>query len=297
MTRYFLYACWICLLTLTMYLTWALMLGWVGPSAYRVDEVAGQQFLTTQKGVIRFQTQNISERVDAVVLLHGFNGSLNSWSALWPLISECGPSVRLDLPGFGQSFWQSEDYSLARQSRDLMQFVDALDLDRVTLVGTSMGASLAAWAAAHYPNRVGALILIAPSGYPGSMSIKGFEKLLYQNIFAHKLARYTAQSAVFNYFFGNSRLLQALTVTRSYNAQWLAALARIHQPTWVVWSQTDRRVPFQYGERIVGLVPSAQLVTAIDAAGHDIPNRDPYPIAKLLCDLQNQRTAKDDTRD
>jgi len=295
--RYLIYFGGICVVSLAIYLAWVLMLGWLGPSAYRVDEVAGQQFLTTQKGVIRFQTKNISERVDAVVLLHGFNGSLNSWSALWPLIQECGPSVRLDLPGFGRSSWQGDDYSLARQSHDLMQFIDALDLDRVTLVGTSMGASLAAWTAAHYPNRVDALILIAPSGYPGSMSIKGFEKLFYQNIFANELARHTAQSAVFNYFFANSRLLQAVTVTRSYNAQWLDALARIQPPTWVVWSPTDRRVPFQYGERIVGLVPFAQLITATDAAGHDIPNLDPNPIAELICDLQNQGTTKDDTSD
>ena len=295
MIKFFIYLGRICMLCLMAYLTWVLLLGWLGPSAYRVEEITGQQFLTTQKGVIRFQTQNMTDRTQAVIFLHGFNGSLNSWSALWPLSTECGPSVRLDLPGFGQSFWQGADYSLARQSLDLMQFIDALGLDSVTLVGTSMGASLAAWTAAHYANRVDALILIAPSGYPGSMTIRGFEKLLYQNKFANDLARHTAQSAVFDYFFGNSRLLQAVTVTRSYNAQWLDALTRIQQPTWVVWSPTDRRVPFQYGERIVGLVPSAQLITATDAAGHDIPNLDPSLIAKLICDVQNQGTAKDDT--
>ena len=270
----------------SIYLGLVLVLGWLGPSAYQVDNVSGQQVLSTDSGIIRFQTNSTSDRRHTVVLLHGFNGSLNNWSALWPLLGDCGQVVRLDLPGFGQSYWQGEDFSLDRQSQHLIQFINALGLDRVTLVGTSMGASLAAWTAARYPDRVEALILMAPSAYPLSMSVRGFEKLFYQNRFANGLARQIVQTRVFNYFFPTSRLLQALTVTHSYNAKWVAALKQIRHPTWVLWSSSDMRVPFQYGRRIAGLIPSAQLIAASDQAGHDIPGLDPELIANLICNFK-----------
>ncbi|WP_320821975.1 alpha/beta hydrolase [Reinekea sp.] len=274
------------LLAWLIYLLLVLVLGWLGPSTYQVDNVSDQQVLITDLGTIRFQASRARGRSNAVVLLHGFNGSLNSWSALWPLLADCGPAVRLDLPGFGQSHWQGKDFSLDQQSQYLIQFINALGLESVTLVGTSMGASLAAWTAARHSNRIDALILIAPSGYPMSMSVRGFEKLFYQNIFANRLARQIVQAGVFNYFFPNSRLLQALTVTRSYDADWVAALKQISQPTWVVWSSSDTRVPFQYGGRIVELISSGQLIAASDRAGHDIPGSDPELIANLICNLK-----------
>jgi len=284
--RYFIYISVFGFLAWAIYFGLVLALGWLGPSAYEVDNVTGQQFLVTQAGTIRFQTKSTAGQRRTFVLLHGFNGSLNSWAALWSLIDDCGQMVRLDLPGFGQSHWQDEDYSLDQQSQHLIQFIDALGLDAVTLVGTSMGASLAAWTAARYSERVEGLILMAPSGYPQSMSLGGFEKLFYQNRFANGLARYIVKTQPYHYLFPNSRLFQALTVTRSYNLDWVAALTQINQPTWVVWSSTDRRVPFKYGELITGLVASGQMVVASDRAGHDIPGLDPGIIAKMICNLK-----------
>ncbi|WP_320823906.1 alpha/beta hydrolase [Reinekea sp.] len=291
MSRFLFYISLCGFLAWSIYLGLMLVLGWLGPSSYQVDNVLDQQVLMTDLGTIRFQANKATSGSHTVVLLHGFNGSLNNWSALWPLLADCGPAVRLDLPGFGQSHWQGEDFSLDQQSQHLIQFIDALDLGAVTLVGTSMGASLAAWTAARYPDHVAALILMAPSAYPMSMSVRGFEKLFYQNRFANGLARQVVQARVFNYFFPTSRLLQALTVTRSYNANWVAALKQISQPTWVVWSSSDARVPFQYGGRIAGLIPSGHLIAASDRAGHDIPGSDPELVANLICDLKNRGTA------
>jgi len=108
----------------------------------------------------------------AVVLLHGFGGSLHTWDA-WSLgLMTTHRVIRLDLPGSGLSPPDPDnDYTDARSLQLLLNMLDDLGVSRATLVGHSMGGRIAWTFAAQYPERTERLVLIAPDGFAS----EGFE--------------------------------------------------------------------------------------------------------------------------
>jgi abhydrolase domain-containing protein 6 len=102
---------------------------------------------------------------DAVVLVHGFAGSKENWLPLVPKLDGDFRVVIPDLPGWGESQRRDgDDYRVEAQVERLVAFLDALKLERVRLVGHSMGGHIAGLFAARHPGRVHSLVLVAPAG-------------------------------------------------------------------------------------------------------------------------------------
>src|SRR6185436_4249135 len=88
-----------------------------------------------------------------VVLVHGLSGSSRWWRRN---IGSLMPHRRVyvvDLIGFGASRAR-HPFALAEAAGYLIQWLDQLDLERVSLVGHSMGGLIAAELAADAPDRV-----------------------------------------------------------------------------------------------------------------------------------------------
>jgi pimeloyl-ACP methyl ester carboxylesterase len=108
----------------------------------------------------------------AVVLLHGFGASLQTWDAWAQALSQTHRVIRLDLPGSGLSPPDpANDYTDARSLQLLLSLLDALDVSRASIVGHSMGGRIAWTFAAKHPERTDRLVLIAPDGFASA----GFE--------------------------------------------------------------------------------------------------------------------------
>ena len=105
-----------------------------------------------------------------VIWVHGTPGSADGWSdyVQEPLASTV--SVALDRPGFGQSEPQSAVTSLEQQAAAVAALFPPAP-QPVVLVGHSLGGAVVAYAAARYPERVGALVLLASSLDPAQESI------------------------------------------------------------------------------------------------------------------------------
>lgn len=102
----------------------------------------------------------------AVLLLHGKNFSADSWTSTIRLLSEAGfRVVAPDQIGFGKSSkpeaYQFTFSALARHTRALLEF---LNVDKVAVVGHSMGGMLAARYALSYPEHTAKLALVNPLG-------------------------------------------------------------------------------------------------------------------------------------
>jgi pimeloyl-ACP methyl ester carboxylesterase len=103
-----------------------------------------------------------------VVFVHGLGGQGQDWAPLLPDVVRAGFHVYvLDLPGFGETAkpWD-RTYSVREQATFVQSFLDALRLDRVALVGVSMGGWIAATVAIGWPERVERLVLMDSAGFP-----------------------------------------------------------------------------------------------------------------------------------
>jgi pimeloyl-ACP methyl ester carboxylesterase len=101
-----------------------------------------------------------------VVLIHGLGEHLGYWSENLPGLVEGGARViALDLPGFGRSSKPDGDYGIAWEAAAVRGLLDAVaPNESAVLVGHSMGGQIAARFALAWPERVRALVLVAPAG-------------------------------------------------------------------------------------------------------------------------------------
>jgi 3-oxoadipate enol-lactonase len=100
-----------------------------------------------------------------VVLLHAGIGDRRGWDWVVPRLAGAHRVIRYDIRGFGGSSRPTEPF---RMEDDLAAVLDGLSLPSAALIGNSMGAAIAVDFALAHPERVDALVLVAPSltGFP-----------------------------------------------------------------------------------------------------------------------------------
>ena len=101
----------------------------------------------------------------AVVLVHSLAGTAQQWSEQLRHLRQSRRAVAFDFRGHGRSDApKNGDYTIAGMAADIAATVDSLGLDRVVLVGHSMGGGAALVYAGMHPERVMGLMLIDPIG-------------------------------------------------------------------------------------------------------------------------------------
>src|SRR5262245_21172604 len=96
----------------------------------------------------------------ALLFLHGWPDSWFSFSRVLPHLPEHLRALAIDQRGYGESEKPDSTYSIPELGSDVIAFLDALGLERATLVGHSFGSFVARRAAIASPDRVDALVLI-----------------------------------------------------------------------------------------------------------------------------------------
>jgi 4,5:9,10-diseco-3-hydroxy-5,9,17-trioxoandrosta-1(10),2-diene-4-oate hydrolase len=109
-----------------------------------------------------------AEHGTAVVLLHGGGPGASAWSNFGPNIGVLARSfhtLAVDQPGFGRSEGPVGTAQYFTQSADaLAGLLDTLGLAKVHLIGNSLGGCTAVRFGLRHPDRVGAMVLMAPGG-------------------------------------------------------------------------------------------------------------------------------------
>jgi pimeloyl-ACP methyl ester carboxylesterase len=103
----------------------------------------------------------IAGRGPAVVLLHGLGGFAQSWRDTIDALATRATVFALDLPGFGRSAKPRAAYRLGYFARALHAFLDAMGVGQASLVGHSLGGSVAVTYALTHPARVERVALVA----------------------------------------------------------------------------------------------------------------------------------------
>jgi pimeloyl-ACP methyl ester carboxylesterase len=102
---------------------------------------------------------------EAVVFLHGFAGDLSGWANLQVGLAGMMPSIAFDLPGHGGSLSYPKTCNAVVAAKAVMTDLEALGIERLHLVGHSMGGAVACLIALRAPEKAGSLTLVAPGGF------------------------------------------------------------------------------------------------------------------------------------
>jgi len=222
-----------------------------------------------------------------LALVHGAGGSHLDWPA--PLRRLKGADVYdLDLPGHGRS--EGRGRSSVSAYRDfLLAFLDAVGLDRATVVGHSMGGGIALDFALNYPDRLAGLILVG----------SGARLRVAPAILAGILSDFEATvDLVCNYAFGSTateqlkrlgrqRLLKTLpeVLHGDYAAcdafDVMERLREVRCPTLVIGGTADALTPPKYSVYLRDHIPGAELVL-VDAAGHMVMLEKPEVVTRAV---------------
>ncbi|MGI6004336.1 MAG: alpha/beta fold hydrolase [Christensenellales bacterium] len=101
-----------------------------------------------------------------VMLLHGggIDSATLSWGDAIAPLSEIAQVFAPDLPGYGLSDTPDIQYTTDFYIQFLSRLLDALHLDKISLVGLSMGGAISLGFTLRFPDRVKKLVLAAPGG-------------------------------------------------------------------------------------------------------------------------------------
>lgn len=146
------------------------------PDAGRFVDIEGLSIYVEERAPAAVtEAQATARQRPPLLLLHGFLTSTQTWRQLLVPLGRGGRVVAFDRPAFGLSarplpaagdddFAEGDDpYSPEAQVAQTLALVDTLGIDRPILVGSSSGGALALRVALTRPERVQALVLIAPA--------------------------------------------------------------------------------------------------------------------------------------
>jgi pyruvate dehydrogenase E2 component (dihydrolipoyllysine-residue acetyltransferase) len=244
------------------------------------DEGAEPETVAVAAGTLRYLRQGDGD--DAVILLHGFGGDLNNWLFAAPALAEGHAVYALELPGHGGSSKDVGPGDLDFLVDAVAQFLDALELERVHLVGHSLGGLVAASLTLRDPERTRSLTLVSSAGLGEEINgeyLEGFItagsrrelKPALELLFADSgqvtrqlvddVLKYkridgvdAALRSIADHVFGDGRQ-HVLVADR---------LAELGVPLLVVWGGEDRIIPPEHARR----VPDTAEVHVLQGSGH-----------------------------
>ena len=96
-----------------------------------------------------------------LLLLHGALGAASQFDALSALLKDRYEVHTLDFSGHGSSIHQPDEYGIALFAQDVLDYMDAHELNSINIFGYSMGGYVALYLARHFPERVKSIATLA----------------------------------------------------------------------------------------------------------------------------------------
>jgi 3-oxoadipate enol-lactonase len=218
-----------------------------------------------------------SGSADPVLLLHGQPGSGRDWAPVVAALGERAAPLAIDRPGWDGA---SDAMNLAGNARAAINALGAAGIAQATVVGHSFGGAVAAQLAVAYPERVGALVLIAPAA--NVASLYAIDRVLAAPVLGELGSLLVAAAGR---ALGRPAALRAFTVEQRSLVRDLPALeARlpsIHVPTAVIIGARDLIVPLHSARELTRTIPGAEL-RVVPRAGHLLPLRQAGLVADTI---------------
>jgi pimeloyl-ACP methyl ester carboxylesterase len=242
----------------------------------------------------------------AVLLLHGFGSSLQTWEALAPLLEDRFRVIRIDLPGFGLTGADATgDYTDERAIVVIEALLDRLGVARAAVVGSSMGGRIAWRFAAARPGRVSRLVLMAPDGFASEGRAYGEAPRLplMMRLLPYTAPRVLLRQATAPAYADPAMLTDALLdqyremllapgvrrailsrITQTVLPEPEPILRRIEAPVLLLWGERDQAVPVGHAADYLKVLSDARVVV-LPGIGHVPMEEDAAATAAALRDF------------
>jgi pimeloyl-ACP methyl ester carboxylesterase len=204
--------------------------------------------------------------------------------------------IRLDLPGFGLTGASpANDYSEEKDLAILTHVADKLGLEKFSVIGHSMGGKMAWSLAASQPERVQALVLMAPDGFPETKDIgtKPYEVPAIMGLIKYVLPKYLVRKSIEPAFAEADALSDAL-VNRYYDmlrapgvrgailersnqtiyTDPVPRLKAIKAPTLLIWGGQDQMIPSTNAQSYATVLSNSSTVL-VPKLGHLLQEEQP----------------------
>ena len=249
-----------------------------------------------------------------IILIHGFLYHTVMWEKNIDALAEKYKVYAIDLWGWGYSErLKKMEYSFEFYGKQVIGFMDALNIKRASLVGQSMGGGTSVYVAANYPQRVDRLVLVAPAVLPYPMTTTG---KIYQVPFIGEFLNAIPGDALMKnniknvWFYDKNKVteeysekvLQPLCIRGSYaGAMYILRnvvknpfvereakiLAKINKPTLIIHGREDIAVPLNRSQALNNLWKGSRLVI-FEKAGHTPHEEYPGKFNKLAIDFLSE---------
>jgi pimeloyl-ACP methyl ester carboxylesterase len=130
---------------------------------------------------------------ETILFIHGLGSYLPAWKKQIETLKSDYRCVALDLPGYGQSSKGDYSYDMLFFANTVAEFIQKLSLDKVTIVGHSMGGQIAITMGLYHPELMEKLVLVAPAGFE---TFHEGQKQWFRDIFTAKLVKLTPAAAI-----------------------------------------------------------------------------------------------------
>jgi pimeloyl-ACP methyl ester carboxylesterase len=247
-----------------------------------------------------------------IVLVHGIPTSSFLWRDMIEDLSAHGRVIALDLPGFGFSDPpNNEDYSLSNYARILESFLEALSIERATLICHDYGGPITLTYALKHPEKYDRLIILDTflhtdiPPFPLSMKIARIRPFgeIFMRFWGQDIARSGLEMGVMDksrisdeivqrYYMPdgnpakmNKTMLGTLRVDYTEDLEIIEKhLKTIEKPTLIIWGEKDKFLPLSLGEKIHKDIPGSKMEILSDC-GHFIQEDQPEKATEIIIEF------------
>lgn len=224
-----------------------------------------------------------------VVILHGLMGGLSNFGGVADYFSDKGYKIIIpDLPLYTESILKTNVKHFAKYVKD---FINYKGLDRVILLGNSLGGHVALYLTKLYPEKVAGLVITGSSGlyesamgdsYPKRGDYEYIKKKAEDVFYDPKIATPELIDEVYASVNDRIKLIKTLTIAKSAIRHNMAAdLPKMHVKTCIIWGKNDKVTPPSVAEEFHKLLPNSKLYW-IDKCGHAPMMEHPEEFNRLL---------------
>lgn len=231
-----------------------------------------------------------------IIILHGLMGGLSNFEEVTHFFSKKGYKILIpELPLYSMPLLKTTVKNLAKF---LEQFIEFKELDKVILLGNSLGGHIGLLHTKLFPEKVKALVITGSSGlyenamgdgYPKRGDYEFIKKKSEDVFYDPKVATKEIVDEVFAAVNDRSKLIKTLAIAKSAIRHNMAGdLPNMTTPTCIIWGKNDTVTPPNVAEEFHELLPDSDLFW-IEKCGHAPMMEHPITFNQILDEWLTKR--------